>query len=236
MNKGTLFLIPTTLGPGKLETSLPGEVLTKIDELDCFAVEKVKTARRFLKKVNRDRDIDSTSFFILNKKSSEDDVLEILQELLMGKDVGMLSEAGAPAVADPGSLLVKMAHENKIKVVPFVGPSSILLALMASGLNGQSFTFHGYLPRDEKDRKQKLLELERLSSRHHQTQIFIETPYRNNQMIKSIVETCSPKTHICVAANITTDQEKIMTKTASEWKNKTPDFNKQPAVFLIQAS
>ena len=235
MKKGKLFLIPTTLGDGTEEKTLPSSVLNAIKNIDIFIVENIRTSRRFIKKMYKEKDIDNTIFFSYGKHDKLDLQEDFLPHIYSGKDVGVISEAGVPCVADPGSKIVDFAHQFQVEVVPIVGPSSILLALMASGFNGQNFAFTGYLPIDKLERKKKLIGLEILSRKTNQTQIFMETPYRNVQMFESILQTSSKLTKLCIASNISLNDEKIITKTIGEWKLEKPNIHKKPTIFLIQA-
>ena len=198
-----------------------------------FIVEDVRSARRFLKKVEASINIDELTFYPLNKHTSPDDLSGYLKPLQEGHSMGVISEAGCPAVADPGADVVAMAQRKNLKVVPLVGPSSIILSVMGSGFNGQSFAFHGYLPIEAADRIKRLKELEGRIYSENQTQLFIETPYRNNKMMEDIVKTCRPQTKLCIAANITCEGEYIHTKTIREWKGHLPDLTKVPCIFLI---
>jgi 16S rRNA (cytidine1402-2'-O)-methyltransferase len=232
--KGTLYLIPSTLGDVPSSGSLPEINLRVIETLHHFVVEDVRTARRFLKKILPAINIDELSFQILDEHTPVQEVAAMLSPVLEGHDMGLLSEAGLPCVADPGALLVSHAHENGVRIVPLTGPSSIFLALMASGFNGQNFAFSGYLPIDKKERAAKIRELESSAWQQDQTRIFIETPYRNQQMMEALVETCRPQTRICLAVNLTLPDEFIITRTAEQWKRlKWPDIQKKPAVFLL---
>lgn len=233
MKKGTLYLIPTPLGEGVLEASIPAGLVVTIRNIRHFVVEDLRTTRRFLKKVDKNTDIDSLRFYELNEHSRDEETAILLKPLLEGHDMGLMSEAGTPCVADPGASLVTLAHAAGIRVAPLVGPSSITLALMASGFNGQNFTFHGYLPVDRKARQQALRRLEQEAMQNDQTQIFIETPYRNMKMLESIIDTLRPSTLLCIAANLTGTEEFIRTLSVGEWKKEIPGIHKQPAVFLI---
>ena len=235
MKKGKLYLIPTTLGDGTEEKTLPSSVLNAIKNIDIFIVENIRTSRRFIKKMYKEKDIDNTIFLSYGKHDKLDLQEDFLPHIYSGKDVGVISEAGVPCVADPGSKIVDFAHQFQVEVVPIVGPSSILLALMASGFNGQNFAFSGYLPIDKLERKKKLIGLEILSRKTNQTQIFMETPYRNVQMFESILQTSSKLTKLCIASNISLNDEKIITKTIGEWKLEKPNIHKKPTIFLIQA-
>ena len=216
--------------PDRVFPSANKEIITRIR---YFIVEEIRTARRFLKKVCPEIEIDSLTFTIYNEHSSTIEAVSFLEPLLNGEDTGIISEAGTPCVADPGSLVVRLAHESGIRVVPLVGPSSILLALMASGFNGQQFVFHGYLPIDKPARTKRLREIEMDIIRKDQTQVFIETPYRNLQLLQAITETCQESTLLCLATSLTTPEESIITLTVKEWKKKKPQINKKPTVFLL---
>ncbi len=233
MEHGSLFLIPTLLGESRVTDVLPANLKDIITKIDHFVVEDLRTARRFLKKVDNTIDIDSLSFHLLNEHTEPEDIPQMINALLEGDDMGLLSEAGTPCVADPGSSLVALAHENNVRVIPVSGPSSIILALMASGFNGQNFVFHGYLPVDSKSRLAAIRKLEQDAYRNDQSQIFIETPYRNMKLFDSIIETCHPDTRLCIAANLTTAEEKIQSQGMEKWKKNPPAIHKQPAVFLI---
>ncbi|WP_322046196.1 SAM-dependent methyltransferase [Paraburkholderia sp. J67] len=240
MSKGTLYLIPNTLGDGDeaaLAYVLPAPVRERAGTLASYIGENAKTTRAFLKRVGTTRPIQEIEIRELNVNTPAGEVDKLLAPLLAGIDTGLVSEAGVPAVADPGALLVRRAHERGIKVVPLVGPSSILLALMASGLNGQSFAFHGYLPVDANERTKKLRELEQTSRKAKQTQIFIETPYRNKSMLDTLLSNCAPSTLVCVAADLTLPTETILSRAVSDWKKKpVPDLHKRPAIFLLLAN
>lgn len=233
--KGKLYLIPTTLGDTEFSAVLPAAVLATVSSLETFVVEELRTARRFLSKAGHKGRIDSLSLFELNEHTPPEEVERLVSVLEEGKDVGLMSEAGLPAVADPGALLVAAAQQRDITVVPMVGPSSLMLALMGSGFNGQSFAFNGYLPVKPEERRAKIKLLEKLSAQLDQTQIMIETPYRNDAFFKELVSVCNPRTRICVAADITLPNEFIKTKTAASWQKKLPEIGKRPCVFLIYA-
>ena len=231
---GTLYLIPTTLSDCELLHVLPDGNTPIIRKLKVFIVENIRTARRFLKQVDSNIIIDELQFFELNQKTDLIHINKYLEPLLKGEDVGIISEAGCPAIADPGADIVALAQAQKIKVVPLVGPSSILLSLMASGFNGQSFAFHGYLPIEKGQRVDKLKQLERRIYSEQQTQLFIETPYRNRQMVDELLKSLQPQTKLCIAVDITSDTEDIRTKTISEWKKSViPELHKRPCIFLI---
>ncbi len=235
---GTLYLIPVTLGDDNiaalLPTSLPPEVIKTAQNLEHFVVESEKTARQFLSAIKTAKPVRELTLNLLNEHTLNKEVAALLSPLLAGKDVGLMSDAGCPGVADPGAKLVALAHQKNIKVVPFVGPSSILLSLIASGLNGQQFAFLGYLPVDKQARNVKLKEIEKRSQSHNETQIFIETPYRNQHMLEAILTSCNANTRLCVASQVSLLDEMIVTKRISEWKQSTlPDLHKKPTVFLL---
>lgn len=233
MDKGKLYLIPTILGEGTQEATLPSTILKAIKEIDVFIVENLRTARRHIRKLDREKNIDATTFYSYGKYDTLNLEQDFLPHILSGQNVGLLSEAGLPCVADPGSKIVAYAHDFQIDVVPFVGPSSILLALMASGLNGQNFAFTGYLPIDKSERTKIIKQLEELVKKTGQTQIFMETPYRNNQLIETLLKTCSNNTKLCMASDITLPTENIKTKTIAEWKQTKINLDKKPTIFLI---
>ena len=228
-----LYLLPVTLGDTAIEKVLPSYNKEIILGIKYFIVEDVRSARRFLKKVDRDINIDELSFYPLNKHTSPEDISGYLKPLIDGNSMGVISEAGCPAVAGPGADVVAIAQRKNLKVVPLVGPSSIILSVMGSGFNGQSFAFHGYLPIEPGERQKRLKELEQRIYSEHQTQLFIETPYRNNKMMEDILKACRPQTKLCIAANITCEGEYIKTRTVKEWKGKLPDLTKVPCIFLI---
>ena len=230
---GTLYLIPVTLGDSPVQHVIPAYVLELLDRLDHFIVEDLRSARRYLKRAGVAKTIDDLSFYLLNEHTDDSTMHELLAVLTVGNDAGMLSEAGVPAVADPGSELVALAHRHGIRVIPLAGPSSILMALMASGMNGQSFRFHGYLPVKKPQRLNSLRKIEKIALETGETQIFMETPYRNMSLVGDIVSTCRDHTLLCIAADISLVTETIKTKTVREWKGKLPDIHKRPAVFLL---
>ncbi len=229
----SLYLIPVTLGDTAPADVLPESVFRTISMLDAFIVENVRSARRFLRKAGFKNSFDEVTFFELGKHSNLDQLLAGVAEILHVKSVGLLSEAGTPCIADPGALVVSFCHEKNIPVIPLVGPSSILLALMASGFNGQSFAFHGYLPIEKSDLKHKFKQMEKAITGEDQTQIFIETPFRNNKLFDLIVSNVAPHFKLCIASQLTTSGQSIITRSISEWKNRKSDFNKKPAVFLL---
>lgn len=228
-----LYLIPVTLGDTTIERVLPAYNKAVIQGIRHFIVEDIRSARRFLKKVDSSIDIDALTFYPLNKHTPMEAVASYLQPLQKGEPMGVISEAGCPAVADPGADVVAIAQQKGLKVVPLVGPSSILLSVMGSGFNGQSFAFNGYLPIEPPERAKKLKLLEQRVYTEHQTQLFIETPYRNNKMLEDILHSCRPQTKLCIAANVTCEDEYICTRTIKEWKGKLPDLNKIPCIFLL---
>ena len=234
---GKLYLVPTFLGATSAEQVLPAGTLEIVRTIRFFVVENIRTARRMLSKMHMPCPIEELTFAELDKHHPENpDLMTYLGEALNGNDIGLMSEAGTPCVADPGALIVEMAHQAGIQVVPLTGPNAMILALMASGFNGQSFAFHGYLPIKNPERVQKLKSLERQSFANNETELFIETPFRNNAMIEDIIKNCRPNTMLCVASDITTPDEKIVSKPISEWKNIRHDWNKHPAVFLLFSS
>ncbi len=231
---GKLYLIPTRLGDNPPLEVLPISIKKIIENLDDYIVENEKTARRFIKRVTPSKSQPSLRIKVLNKYTSDEERNTFLDPCLKGISVGLLSEAGCPAIADPGAQIVSQAHEKNIRVIPLVGPSSILLALMASGMNGQNFAFNGYLPIDKAERKSKLKSLERLSSEQDQSQIFIETPYRNNKLLQDLTVVLHPNTKLCIACDITLPTEFIKTMPVKEWKQYKGDLHKRPAIFIIK--
>ena len=231
--QASLFLIPVTLGDTPVNQVLPSYNRDIILRIKHFIVENVRTARRFLKKVEPSLVIDELTFYELNKHTSPEDVASYLVPLSNGFPVGVISEAGCPAVADPGADVVAIAQKKNYKVVPLVGPSSILMSVMGSGFNGQSFAFHGYLPIDGVERANKIKKLEQRIYSENQTQLFIETPYRNNKLAEELIKICKPSTKLCIASNITCEDEYIKTRGIKEWIGKVPDLSKKPTIFLI---
>ncbi|HAS42673.1 MAG TPA: SAM-dependent methyltransferase [Microscillaceae bacterium] len=235
MAKGTIYLIPTVLAPDTQNQVLPDYTIQQIKSIEYFFVENVRTARRFISSLKLGINIEGLTFYLIDKHTPAEEIKKNAQVLAKGKDVGVISEAGCPGIADPGALVVNVGHKLGVKVVPLVGPSSIFLALMSSGLNGQSFAFKGYLPIDKQDRIKAVKQLEKLSLNLQQTQIFMETPFRNNQMLEVIKQQCRKNTKLCVASNLTADDAYIATKTIQEWKNTTVDLHKKPTIFVLQA-
>ena len=233
MPLGTLFLIPVPLADEAAAKSFTPYLSDTINKINVYIVENEKTARRFLKEAGLKTPQSELIIHDYSKYNRDNGTADFFKGLQAGNDVGLMSEAGCPGIADPGAGIVEKAHRMGIKVVPLVGPSSILLALMASGFNGQSFTFHGYLPIDKVERSKRIRELENLSDRNDQTQIFIETPFRNNPMLEEILKTAHPKTRLCIACDLTSSSEFIQTKTIAEWQKKVPELHKRPAIFLI---
>ncbi len=230
--KGKLYLIPTTLGESNLDAVIPKNIQELIPTIKHFIVENIRTARRYLKLVDKNINIDELSFYELNKHSSPHAISDYLKAI-KEHDMGIISEAGCPGVADPGADVVKLAHEKNIKIIPLVGPSSILLSLMASGFNGQSFAFTGYIPIKDGERIKKIKQLENRSASENQTQIFIEAPYRNMKLLEDLALHCSPSTQICVAVDITMETEFIKTLPAKQWKKEMPELHKRPTIFLL---
>ncbi|MGB6083481.1 SAM-dependent methyltransferase [Moheibacter sp.] len=233
--KSKLYLIPSLLGNDDAARSLPAYNLAIIKSIRIFVVENEKSARKFIKTVLPEKKQQELEIHILDKNTSGEELHELSKLFKRGESIGIISEAGLPAVADPGGKLVRLAHQNQVQVIPLVGPSSILLALMASGMNGQQFMFHGYLPIDKFERKKVIQKLEADSRKNNCTQIFMETPYRNNQMLEDLIKFCQPSTSVCVAANITMDDEFILTQSIKEWAQKKTDFHKKPAIFLLES-
>lgn len=233
MINGKLYLIPTPLGDTDLGHILPEGNHAILDSIDIYIVEEIRTARRFLKKAGIAKSIDQLTFHELNEHTDPTETESYLDGALEGKNIGLLSEAGLPCIADPGNRIVGLAHRKGIQVIPFVGPSSLMLALMSSGFNGQQFIFHGYLPVKPDERILALRSLEKDVHQHHRTQIFIEAPYRNVAMLESIHKACRPDTLLCIAVDLTLSSEFISTRQVRSWKNNLPDLHKRPAVFLL---
>ena len=236
MKFGTLYLIPVTLGDDNITKVLPPEVVIIAQKLEIFVVENEKTARHFLSTIKTLKPVRELQMLTLNEHTTDPELPNLLKPLLAGFDVGLMSEAGCPGVADPGAKLAELAHAKGIKVAPLVGPSSILLSLIASGFNGQRFTFLGYIPADKAARIQRLKDIEKNSNKNHETQIFIETPYRNQHLLEDILAHCNPTTKLCIACNISLEDEFIVSKSVVAWKNSAlPNLNKKPTVFLLLA-
>ena len=233
MSFGTLYLIPVPLAENVAAKSYTPYLVNTINHIKEYIVENSKTARKFLKEAGLTTPQNELIIHDYGKHNRASDQNEFFAGLNAGNDVGLMSEAGCPGVADPGSEIVALAHQKGIKVIPLVGPSSILLAIMASGFNGQSFTFHGYLPIDKAQRASKIKELETISEKFNQTQLFIETPFRNNPILEEILRSCKPQTKLCIACNLTAEDEFIQTKTIVQWRKQVPDLHKKPVIFLL---
>ncbi len=234
MSKGVLYLIPSALSDDTTSV-LPASSLELLYKLKSFVVEEEKTARRFLKNIHSPFPQSEFQFTLLNEHTDREILPEIISQLCSGKNMGVLSEAGCPGIADPGSDLIALAHKEGIRVIPLIGPSSIFLALMASGLNGQSFCFHGYLPIESKPRQQKIKELEKVVLKTGQSQIFIETPYRNLKLLADLLSVCHDELKLCIAVNLTSTDEDIRTMTIKDWKKLSLHLHKKPAVFILGA-
>lgn len=230
---GTLYILPNTLGGESISDIIPNDVVEQAVSLRHFVVENIKSARRVLRKMNREFPIDESMFIEMNKRSTEQDTMKSLQWLISGYDVGVISDAGCACVADPGAEIVSLAHSQKIAVIPFVGPSSILLALMGSGFSGQSFSFHGYLPKDRKERIRTLKTYEFDARKKGYTQIFMDTPYRNMNVLEDLLNELADHTQLCIASNITLHNQRIRTMSVEDWRENAYDLSKSPCVFLI---
>lgn len=230
---GRIYLLPVTMGGGDFSNVIPVNVINLTKQLRFFIVEELKSARRYLRMIDKEFPINETNFSVLNEHTAENEIELFLDPLSKGFDIGMMSEAGLPCIADPGSRIVSLAHKKRIDVVPLSGPSSIILALIASGFNGQNFTFNGYLPVKPAERSMKIKELEK-KSREGCTQIFMETPYRNQNMFDTLIRICKDETRLCVAADITLSTESIKTMKISEWKNNIPSLKERLVIFLLQ--
>ena len=233
MKTAALYLIPVTLGDTPLHQVLPDYNTQIIQEIEYFIVENIRSARRFLKQCDKRIDIDSLTFFELNEHTDRRHISEYLSPIRQGNSIGLISEAGCPAIADPGSEVVSIAQNEGVEVIPLAGPSSIFMAVMGSGFNGQNFAFNGYLPIESSERIKTLKKLENRAYTENQTQLFIETPYRNQKMAEDILLTCKPQTRLCIAMNITEENQYIVTKSIKNWKGNLPDMHKRPTVFLI---
>ena len=234
MNNGKIYLIPNFITSDNDKSHLSYEVENIICKINIFVVENIRSARRFIRKIDKEKNIDEVLFFEYGKYSNLNFEKDILNIILNGKSIGIISESGLPCVADPGAKIIEHAHNFDIEVTPISGPNSIVLALISSGMNGQNFAFNGYLPIQKKERKIKIIELEKKAKRENQTQIFIETPYRNNQLFSAILENCNSNTKLCIAMDITSQKQFIKTKSIFEWKNLNLNLRKVPCVFLIQ--
>ncbi len=230
---GKIYLIPTTLGTENPYQVLPSNIKPLVQSIKYYFVENARSARRFLKKIDQDIVIDDLTFLEINKRTRHDDMVEFIENVAGSNDMGVISEAGCPGVADPGAEVVKTAHQKGLQVIPLVGPSSILLSLMASGLNGQNFSFDGYIPIKHPGRGKTLKFMEQNAMKRGQTHIFIETPYRNNSLMTDLVRSLDTRTRLCVACDLTLETEYIKTQTIGEWKKDLPDLHKRPAIFLI---
>ena len=233
MAKGIIYLVPTTLGGESIQDLVPEDVRKAVIELRYFIVEDIKSARRFLRKLDREFPIDDSTFFILNKKTEPGDINAFIQPAMNGHDIGVLSDAGCPGIADPGANIVSLAHSIGIRVHPFVGPSSILLALMGSGFSGQSFSFHGYLPKNRKDRIYTLKGYENDTRRTGTTHLFMDTPFRNMNVLDDLLNELADSTMLCIASNITLPSESIWTMSVKDWRKKAYDLAKKPTIFAI---
>lgn len=233
-NTGRLFLIPSALSEGALLEVLPLHVKKKVEEIDDYIAENEKTARHFIKRLVPSKLQPKLNFYVLNKFTRTQELSSFLEPCKNGRDMGLLSEAGCPGIADPGAQIVQRAHENGIRVIPLVGPSSVTLAMMASGLNGQHFSFHGYLPIEKKKRKNVIKDLERQSAQENQAQLFIETPYRNEKLFRDLIKYLQPTTSLCIARGITSTDEFILTKPIKEWQKIKVNLHKKPTIFIVQ--
>ena len=233
MSKGKVILIPCTLGDINPHEVLPKSNTKFINSCDVFIVENLRSARRFLKKIGLQKAINDLQFFEINKSTKTEDISRFLSTLCEGENIGVLSEAGCPGVADPGAEVVKWAHRKNMQVIPLTGPSSILLALMASGMNGQNFAFIGYLPKEKSNRRRKIKQIEQYSKTHKQTQIFIETPFRNNHLLDDLQHYCDKDTQIVVACDITLPTQYIKRLSAKDWKKHKVDLHKRPCIFIL---
>ena len=233
--KGKLYLVPTTIAENTVQIVIAQQVLLALKDIRFFLAENPRTARRYLSSLKIYHSIESLTFQVLDKETKENEIAAIMAPVLDGNNIGVLSESGCPGIADPGSMAVRFAHQNGISVIPLVGPSSIVLALMASGLNGQSFAFHGYLPVDAKEAAKAIKEFERESSVKHQTQLFIETPYRNNQVLDHLLSSLKLTSILSIALDLTGQSQFIQTKTVKEWKLNKPSLPKEPAIFSFLA-
>lgn len=230
-----LYLIPSLLGESDFHRVLPKYNIEIVEQLQIFVVENEKSARRFIKTILPNKKQSELEIHILNKNTTAEELYELAQLFDRKESIGIISEAGLPAIADPGANLVELAHKRNVQVIPLVGPSSILMALMASGMNGQKFMFHGYLPIDKFERKKAIQKLEIESKKNNCTQIFMETPYRNNQLLEDLIKFCHASTQVCIASNLSLDDELIIRLSIKEWTQKKADFHKKPAIFLLES-
>lgn len=233
MSKGTIYMVPTTLGGDHANDVIPENVRLKVIELRVFIVENIKSARRYLRKLDRTFPIDDSTFFILNKKTDPAEIHAFLKPVMNGESIGVLSEAGCPGVADPGASIINAAHEMGIRVQPFTGPSSILLTVMGSGFSGQKFTFHGYLPKDRKDRIRSMKHFESDTFRHGATHLFMDTPFRNMNVLEDLLNELADDTMLCIASNLTQPDENIRTLSVKNWRKHAYDLSKRPTMFAI---
>ena len=233
MNRGKIYLIPNTLGESGIGHVMPADLAAVLNSIDEYIVEDERTARRFLKKAGYTGSLDTVTLHLLNEHTPGINNFPYLRSIEVGKNIGIISDAGCPAIADPGASIIKLAHQKDIDVIPLVGPSSILLALMGSGMNGQHFCFVGYLPKEQQERIHKIKELEKIAIQKDQTQLFIETPYRNMHLLEDLLTNCQDTTRLCIACDLTLPTEFIKTRTIDEWRKKKPDINKRPALFVI---
>ncbi|MDD3740133.1 MAG: SAM-dependent methyltransferase [Bacteroidales bacterium] len=233
VSSAKLYLIPNLIGDTPIDSVLPASLSTLVSQISYFIVEDLRNSRRFLKKLNKDIVIDSLKFYELNQHTNLEEIYDYLDVCSKGMDIGLISEAGLPCIADPGNVIVRMAHEKGIKVVPIAGPSSIFMALMSSGLNGQNFAFNGYINIEPKLRIRQLKLLENKSLREGQSQIFMDTPYRNNKLFNDLLLNLNPDTYLCIASNISCENEFILTKKIAEWKKINIDLDKKPCIFII---
>ncbi len=234
-NKGVVYLIPTPIAENTVDRVLSPQIKAVVSELSYFLVENIRTARRFISSLKTGKKIENMQFAELSKKTPQEAIPGLFTAVLKGKDVGIMSEAGCPGIADPGARAIAYAHEQQLKVIPLPGPSSIFLALMGSGMSGQSFVFHGYLPISSAERGKAIKRIENEAYQRQQTQIFMETPYRNNKLLEDLLKHCRPDTRLCIAKNITGSDEYIETKTVKAWKRAVHDMHKVPVIFLVSS-
>ena len=233
MQKGNLYLIPNTLGNDNLSAAIPAGVIEIVNKIDTYIVENIQTAAKFLKLAGIKRSLKELKFSVLNVNSNDSDITGYLDDAMNGKDTGLISEAGVPCIADPGAQIVKLAHEKGIRVIPLSGPSSVIMAIMASGFNGQNFAFNGYLPIDKKMRSSKLKELEKKVNFENQTQVFIEAPHRNDKLLAEMLDSLKPDTRVCLARELTMESEQVLSASVNELKQKSITLGKVPVIFLI---